>query len=225
MLTEVTVIAVNYKTSSLIRSCIESLRHHYPDISVVVVDNGSDDDSTAYVASLQDDASYTVMLNEFNVGHGPALHQAILHHVITPYFFTLDSDCTIERDGFIEKMAEQLRTDDLYAIGWLRWVNSNGVAYKGEPRDKTHLTPYIHPSSGLYDRAKYLTLPPFDHRGAPARDNMRIAHERGFRMAAFPIHDYVTHLKAGTRRMYGGRWNPVPGEQPGAWIADKSYPI
>ena len=219
---DITVIVVNYKTEDLTRQCVETFRAHYPTTPLVVVDNGSDDDSTLYVRTLTDDHT-TISLNSDNLGHGPAMHQEILT-LDTPYFFTLDSDCVTRRGGFLELMLERFKLNsNLYAIGWLRYVHpDSGVAAR---RRNPHLIPYVHPSAALHDRLKYLTLPPFYHRGAPCVDNMREATvTKGYDLESFPIAKYIKHLVAGTRRMWRGDWNPGK-RRPNPWSADARHKI
>ena len=156
------------------------------------------------------------------------MHKAI-HAVETPYVFTLDTDTETFRGGFLQQMVTLMKADDtLYALGWLRWVDKiSGVPLewhiKKQPPGK--FIAYIHPSSGLYRVSLYHTLAPFFHHGAPCLDNMRAATLRGLRVSSFPISDYVKHLKAGTRRMYSGRWDPTEKTPRKPWRAKDDYPI
>jgi len=222
---DITVIVINYKTEKLTKQCVESFRTRYPIIPLVVVDNGSDDDSTLYIRTLTDDYT-TIVLNSENIGHGPAMHQEILA-LKTPYFFTLDSDCVIHKGGFLELMLERFKLNpNLYATGWLRYVNPlSGVATQVYDPDKSKFIPYIHPSAALHDRLKYLTLPPFYHRGAPCIDNMREATAKRYDLESFPIARYIKHLVAGTRRMWDGNWNPKGHNTIKPWSAKDHYKI
>ena len=122
-----------------------------------------------------------------------------------------------------------MRADDnLYAIGWKRWVDRVSGVPKEWHTDKhppEKFIPYIHPSAGLYRISMFHTLTPFIYHGAPCLDNMREASKRGLTVKSFPIRDYVTHLKAGTRRMYSGRWDPTERTKRKKWNAKDKYPI
>jgi glycosyltransferase involved in cell wall biosynthesis len=220
----VTCIIVNFKTRDLTEAALTTFICHYPDVSVLLVDNGSEDGSTAYVEQAQAKfKTVTSVLHERNLGHGPAMHQAILQ-TDTRYVFTLDSDCVVNRAGFLEGMARKFRRDSsLYAIGWVRRVHPmTGVPV---PDSSQKYLEYVHPSAALYDRHTYLNLPPFGHYGAPCILNMREAQKQGLHVASFPIEDYIEHLKAGTRRMYRGKWNPKEGERARPWEREGNWPI
>jgi glycosyltransferase involved in cell wall biosynthesis len=221
----VSVVIVNYKTQALTRQAVSSFISRYHDVPLLVIDNGSQDKSVGTIQKLaMRNPSVTAHLLTENVYHGPALDQAF-HLLETPYILTLDSDTITKKGGWLEAMLGHFRSDPrLYAIGWLRWVNHNGVATRdGLPRPNLH--PYIHPYCALFDRAKYHTLQPFFRDGAPCRVNMFNATKAGYHLVSFPIDQYVTHLIAGTRRMWKGRWDPKSDERPGGWREDAKYPI
>jgi glycosyltransferase involved in cell wall biosynthesis len=225
---QITTIVVSFNTEHLLRDCLTTFNQFYPDVPLIVVDNASQDGSAQFAQEFAAEREKTtVVVNETNRGHGPAMHQAIIQ-TETPYFFTLDTDCIVNLGGFLQAMLTQLKASDLYATGWLRWVNRTGVATRKQvvsEEAKKSLTPYIHPCAALFDRQKYLTLPPFSHTGSPCTTNFWEARARGYRVEAFPIFEYVTHLVAGTRRLYGGRWNPKDDEEPNEWNERAQYAI
>jgi len=225
------MVTVNYKTEHLLRAAVESFRAFYPAVPMVVLDNGSADGSTEYVSRIGvTDKLATVVLNEENQGHGPALHHCIANLVQTPYVLTFDSDCKVVRGGFIEQMLSAFQADEkLYAIGWLRYVNVDGVAFEWHvppPETKAQFCPYVHPSCGLYARDKYMALRNgFIDHGAPAVNNMRDAMAAGYHLQDFPVAAFVEHWVAGTRRMFGGHWHPSGGAKPQPWNARQTFPI
>lgn len=213
---DITAIVVNYKTVNLVKKAVKSFRRYYPTIPLILIDNNSQDGSTDW-AGRQRGKHTQVLINNHNIGHGPALHQGIMQ-AKTRYVFTFDSDVVFNRGGFLEKMQEQ----KIYAIGWLRFVNHNGVSSKS--KNAVWLCPYIHPYAALYDRKIYLTLAPFNHKGAPCVANMHDAKKKEIQVASFPIENYVTHLVAGTRRMYKGHWDGT-GIEPAIWNPKAQIPI
>jgi hypothetical protein len=48
---------------------------------------------------------------------------------------------------------------------------------------------------------------------------------RGYHVENFPIDRYVTHLVAGTRRLYKGHWNPGDKKPTEQWNPDAKIPI
>ena len=223
---DVTCVVVNYKTLHLTRNAIRTFRKHYPRVKLIVIDNGSGDESTEYIKTLLRKENITCILNKNNVGHGPAIEQAI-DNVSTRYVFLMDSDCEVYKGGFLEQMQKKLEETHAYAIGWRRWVDK----FSGVPREWHIDTPpsnrfvkYAHPAASLYDLKKYRQLSRAEHHGAPLTANMRDAAAKGWDVLSFPIFDYVNHLIAGTRRMFGGHWDGT-NKKPREWKKKGSYPI
>ena len=187
-LTDVTALVCQFKTRELIQRCVESFREHYPHIPLVIVDDGSRDESTEYTRELGEHEGILTVISEDNQGHGPAMNLGITY-VDTPYVFTMDSDCTIEKDGLLEGMREIF--DDYpitFAVG------------KQVPRYKTGGL-YIRPSAMMMDIEKFHKLRPFILHGAPALHTMTDAEKHGYALVDFPVLDYIDlHGGSGTRR-------------------------
>ena len=200
----------------------------YPKVKIILIDNGSGDASTDLVRGLGNRPNNTAIFFDHNIGHGPAMHRAI-QKVETPYVFTLDTDTETIKGGFLEAMIGRMHSDDrLYALGWRRHVDRiSGVPLEWhiEKQPPKKFVAYAHPSAALYRVAMYHTLRPFFHHGAPCLSNMVEAERRKLKVEAFPIRDYVKHLKAGTRRMYKGRWDPKSGTPKGPWKEKDDYAI
>jgi len=223
MLDEVTVVIVTHNTLHLVSKTVNSFRSFYPGVSMLLIDNASKDGSTKYIRSVASRNDNVDMIKMYvNIGHGPAMHIGF-ETANTRYVFTLDSDTETIKDRFIEKMLYEFATNPrLYAIGWLRMVNGNGVS-AGTPKDPENYTRYIHPYAAMWDRKKYFSLPSFEHTGAPCNRNMAHVKDTEWVVQNFPIKDYVKHLIAGTRRMWGGSWEAKGA--PSKWSADRHYPI
>ena len=196
----ITVISVNFMTKKLITDCFQSFRSFYPSLPFILVDNGSDDDSTRYIEHVgESEKDVLAILNRENLGHGPALHQGICA-AKTRYVFTIDSDCIVQRGGFLEQMLAEFQADpELFALGSITPAHKSGpVLYLAETR-------------ALMDREKYLELSPFIDHGAPAINTMIDVWRVGLHLKAFPIDDYIEHLGSGTMRLfdYPSRpWHP-----------------
>jgi glycosyltransferase involved in cell wall biosynthesis len=199
-LDDITVIVINYRTEQLIRRCVGSLLKHYPDVKLLLIDNGSQDGSTAYIRRVaRHDENVGCIINAENVYHGPAMHQGITSSA-TPFVFTLDSDCEILERGFLEKMLDPFEDPSLYAVGQL--VHMDRYGFEGRS-DRENTVRYIGPHAMLLDRGKYLTLPRFTHHGSPCLRNMKEAEKVGYRVADFPIGAFVRHDEKGTCSRYG----------------------
>jgi glycosyltransferase involved in cell wall biosynthesis len=205
-LDRITAVVVNYRTLALTRACVESFLAHYPDLALILIDNGSGDESSGYVLELGETLpNVRAVLNPRNLYHGPALDQGV-RLAATQYVFTLDSDCEIRRGGFLEKMLSQFEDPSTYAVGGLRYKNRFGFTYgygEAAESESRRRIPYIHPYAMLLDRGKYLDLRPFIHHGAPCIRNMEDAQRAGYRVAHFPIGDFVFHRMEGTSASHG----------------------
>jgi glycosyltransferase involved in cell wall biosynthesis len=200
-LANVTAIVVNYRTADLTERCVGSFLRHYPSVRLLLIDNGSGDDSTAYIRrTARDHANVTCIINEVNRYHGPALDQGTRSSG-TGYAFTLDSDCEVLRGGFLEEMLELFNDPDLYAAGRLVYMNRHGFETKAGSRGK--VIKYIHLYAMLLDREKYLKLERFTHHGSPGTKNMEDAEKHGYKVSDFPIADFILHRWRGTCSRYG----------------------
>lgn len=211
----ITIVTVNFKTPLLLKESVSSVLAHYPGIPYVLVDNGGCSESLRVVRELGGRPHVTVVENSQNVFHGPGMNRGIAR-VTTPYVFTLDSDTKVLKGGFLELMLAEFEKDPLlFAIGWMRYVNSQGVA-----SPKQHLKrgmEYIHPFAALMDREKFLTLPSFLPAGSPATRTMAAAKNKGYHLKPFPIEKYIWHKVAGTRGLFRGRYTPPTNSVPGKW--------
>jgi len=200
MLDEISVIVINHRTIEHSRQCVESFRLFYPTVKMILIDNGSDDNSCEYISSTYARDPYTtILLNESNLFHGPAMDQGI-KTCSTRFVFTLDSDCEIKKSGFLELTVESFSDPNIYAVGKL--VRMDPFGYEID-RPSKFCFPYIHPRHMLLDRHKYLQLKPFIHHGSPCIQNMRHAIRKGYILRDFPIGDYIYHKGRGTCSQYG----------------------
>lgn len=198
---DLTTIVVNYRTLDETRTCLTTLRAAYPALPVLMIDNGSGDESTEYLRDLAAaDPRLRVVFNERNVFHGPALDQG-MREADTALAFLLDSDCEILHGGFLEPLVAAFDEDPLlYAIGKRGYTNRFGY---GPISRRERMTHYVHPFAGVFDRRKYLTLPPFTHHGAPLYRNMWGAAKAGYHLRHVTIEDHVLHHGKVTARAHG----------------------
>lgn len=225
MINDIAVCIVHFNTPHLVKDCINSFRGFYSEVPIFLVENGSDNKHRDCLLPMLDgDENIFPMLEPINIGHGPAMHKVFQLAEDYNYIFTLDSDCIVKVGGFLEAMRDIAEDEFIYAQGWLRKTNYDGVSYL-EGENPTDYIKYIHPCAALFHRYTYLTLPKFTHRGAPCVTNMLAAQQNDIPVREFPIFNYIEHLVAGTRRLYGGNWQVKPGAQAVAWDAHQHYPI
>lgn len=195
----ITAAIVNYGTPRLTRMAVWSLRTAYPDLPIVVVENGSPDDSADVLRQLRDEAEHlTVLESDRNLHHGPGLDLAI-RHIDTEWVLLFDSDCILYRGGLLEAMLAE--SPDAYLIGERLQVDELGYGASSDGDGPLH--PYVHPKCALVRRSEYLGLPPFEKHGVPCLRNQITAAEKGHALTHFPVVDYVYHIGRGTAGTYG----------------------
>ena len=189
---------VHYQTPDLLRDAVLSFRAVYPDVELLIVDNGSRDGSDAEVLRIAAEAggptrTQLLPVNEF---HGPAMDR-VLREASTDAVFFLDSDTITRRGGFLEPMREAVfAADDVVGAGKLVTVDRRGFAAPvGIP---VPASAYM-----LIRRSLYLDLPPFVHHGLPVLAACAVAHRRRLRLEPFPVDTYVDHLGRGTAERFG----------------------
>lgn len=203
----ITTLMVHYNTPDLLRTAVSSFVSIYPEIPLLVVDNGSelgpDTEGRMTLDHLENEfgtsvgGSLTIHRLSKNIFHGPAMDLALRSLIDTPYAFILDSDTRTHTRGFLEKMSAKFSADhSTYAVGYLEKVNERG--FKDPDGMPILLTPFM-----LIDRLRYLEHPPFIHHGQPVLANFRSAQDAGLRLQAFPIETYVDHLWRGTASRFG----------------------
>jgi len=194
----VSAAVINYQTPDLLETAVRSFRRVYPQVPLLIIDNGSQDDSPARVRRLAADGTpvVTMLLLANNVYHGPAMHRAMTH-LNTPYIYLFDSDTETRKGGFLEQMVDLLNRDAQgYGAGHIVQVNKRG--FRSDRGVPVPASAYM-----LLRRAHYLELPPFIHHGLPVLQNCTAAAARGLRLYPFSIETYVTHFGRGTAERYG----------------------
>lgn len=189
-------VVVNYRTPDLLRGAVESFCAFYPTVPLVIVDNGSQDDSRKVIEELCDTlANVTAEYRTENVGHGPAMHGVIARGEFDWYLF-LDSDTVTRKGGFLEKMLPEFDDPQVYGVGQIFLTNRRGFY---DPQG----VPALVAAYMLIREEQYRDLPPFEHHGSPVTANFTEAARRNYRLLDFPIGDYIDHLHRGTVSRFG----------------------
>ncbi len=194
----VTAAVINYQTPDLLTDAVRSFRKYYRDVPLIVVENGSMDDSFECIKTLQAafPDSITLIRNAENLYHGPAMDQAIRSSK-TPFVYVFDSDTRTKSGGFLEAMTKMMTEDSMcYAVGKIVTVNRRGFA-------ATAGTPVPVSAFMLIRKEKYELLAPFEHHGLPVLKNCIDAARNGWRICSYPVEEYVEHFGRGTADRYG----------------------
>ncbi len=112
----VSIVILNYNGRDLLRPCLESvLESDYPRFEVLLVDNGSTDDSVQSVRDLVDkDSRIKLILNGSNLGFAEGNNVAI-KHVKGEYVVILNNDTEVRRD-WLNHLVEVMEQDHTIGI-------------------------------------------------------------------------------------------------------------
>ena len=197
----VTAVIINFQTPDLTHRALTSFRRFYPSTPLLIIDNGSADQSPDLLPRLDPLGPTELLLNAANLHHGPAMDQA-LRRITTEFVLFLDSDCEVIGGGFVERMSAALLHDARnYAAGKRIVMNARGF----DVGTSAGAHPYIRPICMMVRRELYLQLPPFEKHGAPCLANMIAATDRGLQLVHIPIEEYVRHDGRGTAARFGYR--------------------
>lgn len=120
----VTVVIPAYNEGKVIETCIRSiLACDYPDVQVIVVDDGSQDDTAAVVASIAATDRRVWLLRQDNSGKWAAANTA-LRYVQTKYFIVLDADSLLESDA-IRWLVQPFAAADVGAVSGIVEVGNS----------------------------------------------------------------------------------------------------
>lgn len=194
----VAATVINFQTPDLLEVAVRSFHDVYPDVPVLIIDNGSQDDSRALIEMLCATLGSVVSAHYLpsNIYHGPAMHRA-LDMLTARYIYVFDSDTETQRGGFLEPMIGTIEALERgYGAGQRVMVDKRGFAASDG-------IPVLASYHMVLKRSTYHQLPPFIHHGLPVLKNFTAAAQQGYGVADFPITDYVNHLGRGTAARYG----------------------
>ncbi len=131
---DITTVIINFQTPDLLNKAVRSFKEFYPNVNLLIIDNGSQDhgESVNLINRLSEEYKFieSVFLNS-NIFHGPAMDMAIKKYVDTKYVFFLDSDTETQRSGFLEQMTSLITSEtSIYGVGEIIKANKRG--YKSE---------------------------------------------------------------------------------------------
>jgi glycosyltransferase involved in cell wall biosynthesis len=191
----VAVVTVSYNTRELTAFLLWSLRTivSWPELEIVVVDNGSRDGSAQLLAEAEQDGVCTLLAERVNRHHGPGLNQGISYLAARPgprpeWIWILDSDVVAVRPDVLSAAVTTAR--------------EHSAALVGEPQhDQWHPDGRYGLYSLLMDPAvAWLQAGPFGDGGDPAFDLLGAAARLAIPMEPFPFTatGYVIHRGRGS---------------------------
>ncbi len=194
---DITTVIINFQTPDLLKTAVSSFKTQYPEAKLLILDNGSKDDSVEVIHGLAERFSnITIISLEENIYHGPAMDLVCKKHIKSEYTFFLDSDTETKKGGFLEKMLSLFEHEKVYGVGEFNVVNKRG--FKASSGLTILQTPYMLLKTEVYNH-----LPPFIHHGQPTLNNFTAAREEGFELVEFKISECIDHKWRGTADKFG----------------------
>ncbi len=194
----VQTVIINYQTPDLLQVAVSSFKDIYPNEKLLIVDNGSTDNSKSVIVSLcKKYLNVEFLYLKQNIYHGPAMDYVAREHCKDEYLFFLDSDTETYKSGFLEELQTLSgANENIYALGELLRVNKRG--FKDVNGDPIIATPFL-----FLKREIYLRFPPFIHHGQPTMKNFSEAIKAGFELVDYPMDDFIKHHWRGTASRFG----------------------
>ena len=126
----VCVVIVNYNGGATLTECVRALLASTVTVGIIVSDNGSQDDSIAFLrASVTDAPQLSIVENGENLGFAKANNVA-LARCRNDYVLVLNPDCIVEPD-VLEHMIEVMEQHPEAGIGTCLIVNPDGSEQAG----------------------------------------------------------------------------------------------
>lgn len=134
-LSDVTCVILNWMQSRLTLGAIRNFRKYYPDIPMIVVDNGTKDGDISLfdrvyrpndkeklfdndldkLRNAQQELNFRLIELEENIGQGCAVDYAV-DEIKTPLMLLMDNDARLLKGGLLEEYLEKME-DNVFAVG------------------------------------------------------------------------------------------------------------
>ncbi len=130
---EVTILLPSFNTAELTKLCLRSLRKHTDcgRIKVLVVDNGSRDNSVEYLRSLDwiDFCERAPVPGESGASQHSSSLDMLMERVTTPYVLSIHTDTIVRSDDWLDFLLSKIK-DDPQVAGVGSWKLSNWSPFK-----------------------------------------------------------------------------------------------
>lgn len=197
---QVTAVIINYKTQDLIRISCSSFLQNYPQVRLLLIYNGYQDEYTEVIRRFTTLYPYlNCLINPRYRYRGPAMDQA-KHYCRSPFILFMDSDCEHLRPGFLDALMAYINKPGVYAVGKLKCKYCDGLSCSCWMGDEVK---YFDPFAMLLDRAKYQSLPKFIHYSSLAIRNLRAAKRNSFELVDIPAGTFIYHTHRGICSRFG----------------------
>ena len=125
-MSKLSIIVPVYNVEKYIKRCLESILNEKVDKEIIVVNDGSPDNSEAIINNLQKKHKEIILINQKNQGLGAARNTGI-KHATGDYICFIDSDDWINK-GTLEKALKLMKKNKLDILYWkINWIFEDGT--------------------------------------------------------------------------------------------------
>jgi GT2 family glycosyltransferase len=159
---KVSIIVVSFNNLEYLRLCIESIFEYsnYPNVEVIVVDNGSADGSAEYLKGKKEEGRLEAILNPQNLGFAKANNQGI--EISSGEYIILLNDDTVVTQDWISGLIKYLSLSGIGMVGPVTNEIGNEakikIAYSSLEEMRKWAMEYTRAHKGKYFEAKMLAL-------------------------------------------------------------------
>lgn len=123
-------VIVSYNTRDYLHMCLESLSRHYPfdDMGIIVIDNGSQDDSQEMIRN--EFPQVRLICNDNNRGFAAACNQGIAAWD-APYYLLINSDCVFIDDAVTPLIEALERNPGIGLAGGILLYPNRKIQFSG----------------------------------------------------------------------------------------------
>ena len=199
----ITAVIVNWLTARNTAGAVQSFQTYYPNIPILIVDDGSDPkDKTEFMQVYRDaaDALYdfeTTLLKKFpnstyiqvptHRRHGESVDYA-LPEIKTKWMFLMDSDVRLVNPGIIEYMMDEV-DDTICGIG----IHKEQMA--GYPKIANYVGLFRADLAQKYKDEGAIFAPIYELRLETNTRYFKVLTEKGYKIKYCNIKDYFVHLR------------------------------
>jgi len=145
LIVKISVVIPNFNGLNLLINCLNSLENinnHNYEISIIIVDNGSEDGSVDFLRNklknvpFRDDLKYHLIINENNLGFAKAVNQGIkvANENNSSHICLLNNDTTVESDFFVNLVKTIEKDENIFSVSskMLRYDNPDLIDDAGD---------------------------------------------------------------------------------------------
>jgi len=173
---KISVIIPSWNGKRLLEKNLPKVRNNLPrNVEIIVVDDGSVDDSLSYLNKVKNRYSIKVLRNTKNKGFISGCHKGIKHS--SREFFILLNNDVIPHKGILNQLIKYFNDKKVFAInfnekqydGWAKiWWRGGFIHHGVEKSDgNPHFSAWASGGSGMFRRSIWEKLDGFDEMYAP----------------------------------------------------------